>query len=147
MKKHYFISQTIITVITFVLFALLFEPNEPRHYLLILLLSTVVFGFTFLTTLISKKIVEKGKKKQSKIFEFLYYLIILPIIFFAVLTALWTYLGLLFNAIDVSFNNLGYMLISLIIATIVGIAPYIQSIYIWLVESFTKAGKEKMPEV
>lgn len=81
----------------------LFE-NDP-HWIIALIISLVVFAFTFPSSKICKLIINKGDKITSKLFKTLYYIFALPVIFILLLLIVLFLLTFIFEDMKLSLGT------------------------------------------
>lgn len=79
-EKAYKISRYVLPVISFIVLCIMFINEDSSWITVALILSVIVFGLSFPSTWMSKKIYNMGNKFNNKIFKVSYYLLILPII-------------------------------------------------------------------
>ena len=139
-KKYIQISKIIITVIVFIVLNIWFLFENDPQWILALIISVVVFIINYPSSRISIFIIKKGDKITGKILKVLYYLFVLPIIFFLVLIVI----GLLCTLI-ISFFEDSLTLGTAVLIAFTGIGlftciliPYFQTLIILLLRCCDK---------
>ena len=85
MEKYIRISRVIITLMVFIVLNAWFLFENDPHWIIALIISSVVFFINFPSSKICKFIINKGDKITNKILKALYYVFTLPVIFLLVL--------------------------------------------------------------
>lgn len=83
MEKYIRISRVIITLIVFIVLNAWFLFENDPHWIIALIISSVVFFINFPSSKICKFIINKGDKITNKILKAVYYM--LPVIFLLLL--------------------------------------------------------------
>lgn len=145
-EKAYKISRYVLPVISFIVLCIMFINEDSSWITVALILSVIVFGLSFPSTWMSKKIYNMGNKFNNKIFKVSYYLLILPIIEFILFYlsySLILFLGKLFvisstsdmgEALGQAFTILFFGFI----ATVCIILPHIQAMVVIVIKWFLK---------
>ena len=143
MEKSYKISRKIIAVITFILFGYI-SVNEfgGSWWIVPIIFTAIAFGFSFPSTLISKKLINIGNKLESKILRILYYIILLPAIAFLVFYGVYA-IGLFIADFTPTPNEMGTALSKAFVilfwitaVTICIVLPYIQTLIVLILNRF-----------
>lgn len=82
MEKSYKISRVILAVMTFIIFNIMFIHEDVSWKILPPIFAIIVFVISFLSSMISKLLINVGNKLKSKLIKILYYIIALPICVF-----------------------------------------------------------------
>lgn len=144
MKKIYKISRIIVTIITFIIFNIMFINDMDMEWIILSLIFTLVaFGASFPGSVISKKIIDKGNSIQNYTLKVLFYMIGLPIIIFLLFLVILFVVGVFIAFLTpineyVSLENgvLGIFIVT--IGTICVIVPYVQSLIVLILKKFIK---------
>lgn len=138
-KNVYQLSRTIITLISFLMFQIMFINENVTFKFIGLLLTLLTFALSFISTIFSKKILYFGDKFQ-KVSKVLYYIILLIII--VILNFLYMIIGnlIIWSINSSSLNRLGFGLlfwVTVIIFGILTITPYLQTLLVLIIHSMT----------
>ena len=143
MKKIDMISRIVLTIMTFIIFSIMIINEDSSWNIVPVIFSLIVFGFSFLSSKIARKIIDIGNKINNKILRFLYY-IVLPIVLLGI--SLLICVGLsnwgekAITSDDFS-TALGQAIMVLFAMTVIAIAivlPYIQAIIILILNKIVK---------
>lgn len=142
MEKYIRISRIIITLMVFIVLNAWFLFENDPHWIIALIISSIVFFINFPSSKICKFIINKGDKITNKILKALYYVFALPIIFLLLLLIV----GLLCAcvvAILEHINSLNLGTAILIAFTGIGLftcilVPYFQTLIILILRCFKK---------
>lgn len=144
-EKAYKISRIIIPILSFLLLCIMGINEESDWIIISIILSTIIFGFCFPSTWMSKKIIKVGNKINNKFLHICYYIIFLPIIDFLLFYLL--YAAIIFGgykiftrttdmgqALGQAFTILFFGFIAFVCIFI----PYIQSIIVIILKKLLK---------
>ena len=96
MKKEYKISRYIILVLTFVIFNIMFINEDKSWLILPFVFALITFGFSFPSTIFSKKIIKLGDNIKNKALKILFYMF-LPIVLLLLSVEVATIIALIFQ--------------------------------------------------
>ena len=144
-KNTYRVSIIVITLISFLMFQIMFINENVTIKLIGLFLTLLTFALSFISTIFSKKILYFGDKFQ-KASKVLYY-IALPIIIVN-LNFLYMLIGyLIISSIDSSgWDLLGFGLLFWLTVIIFGtltITPYLQTLLVLIVRSMSNMNSKR----
>ena len=135
-------SRLIILVLIFIVLNSWFIYENDPQWIVTSIISLICFLISFPSSKLSKLMIKKGDKIKNKIYNFLYYAFLLPIIFLLVLLATIIILSLIFEyVIPVEALSLG---VALIIAfSGIGLftcilVPYFQTLIILILRKINK---------
>lgn len=147
-EKAYKISKIVIPVLSFLILSIMGINEESDWIIISIILSTIIFGFCFPSTWMSKKIIKTGNKINNKFLRICYYIIFLPIIDFILFYLL--YAAIIFGGYKIFTRTtdmgkaLGQAFTILFFGFIVFVCifiPYIQSIIVIILKYFLKEKK------
>lgn len=142
MKKEYKISRYIILVLTFVIFNIMFINEDKSWLILPFVFALITFGFSFPSTIFSKKIIKLGDNIKNKALKILFYMF-LPIVLLLLSVEVATIIALIFQNFLPN-KSLGQGLLVLFLLSIIMIAiilPYIQTIIVLITRRIKKDTK------
>lgn len=144
MKKSCMISRIFLSIITFILFQILFINEDISWKILPFIFSLIVFVISYPSSIVSKKLIHIGDKLERKKIKILYYAIILPIILFLLLGVIIGIMYFIFELFPTQ-NEFGaalgqglLFLFMIIVITIFLVVPYIQTLIILIIRHFVK---------
>lgn len=135
-------SRLIILVLIFIVLNSWFIYENDPQWIVTSIISLICFLISFPSSKLSKLMIKKGDKIKNKIYNFLYYAFLLPIIFLLVLLATIIILSLIFEyVIPVEALSLGAALI--IAFSGIGLftcilVPYFQTLIILILRKINK---------
>ena len=144
-EKAYKLSRYVLPIISFIVLCIMFI-NEEESWIIEFFLTLVVFGLSFPSTWMSKKIYNFGDKFDSTFAKASYYLLFLPIfefILFYLSYVLILFLGYKFiitenNDIATALGQAFTVLFFVFVATICIILPHIQAMVVIVIKRFLK---------
>ncbi len=145
LNKYIKLSRVIVTILVFIVLNIWFLSENDPHWILSLIISSIVFIISFPCSKICKLLITKGDKIPSKISMIIYYLLILPIIFFLILIVVGLFCALIVSLLQHTISmNLGTAV--LIACTGIGIftcclVPYFQTLIILILRLILKSHK------
>lgn len=142
MKKEYKISRYIILVLTFVIFNIMFINEDKSWLILPFVFALITFGFSFPSTIFSKKIIKLGDNIKNKALKILFYMSLL-IVLLLLSVEVATIIALIFQNFLPN-KSLGQGLLVLFLLSIIMIAiilPYIQTIIVLITRRIKKDTK------
>ena len=142
MKKEYKISRYIILVLTFVIFNIMFINEDKSWLILPFVFALITFGFSFPSTIFSKKIIKLGDNIKNKALKILFYMF-LPIVLLLLSVEVATIIALIFQNFLPN-KSLGQGLLVLFLLSIIMIAiilPYNQTIIVLITRRIKKDTK------
>ena len=144
MEKSYRISRIILAVITLIIFSIIIINEDKSWRVIPFIFAAIVFGLSFPSSVISRKLINIGNKIENKILKVLYYVIFLPIISFIIFVGI----ALVMYFVDKSIptpNELSsalsqalMFLFLVAVAFICIILPYIQTLIVLIISCFIK---------
>ena len=111
MEKLYKLSSVILAVITVIIFNIIFTDEKDYGIIVSAIAAIIVFGLSFLSSVVSKKLINIGSNIESKILRMLYYTLFLPVATIAVFVAVW----FIMHLIGTFFPSQGIMVMFLLI--------------------------------
>ncbi len=145
MKKSYKISRIIIGIAILIIFYIFFR-NEDKSWLVIpWIFAIITYGISFITSMISKKIIEIGNKFKSKGMKILFYLL-LPISILGLFILIVNYIILPISYLnEPDTTDIGTALshgifyIFMQIVVFIGLVlPYVQTLIVLILNYFRK---------
>ena len=144
MKKSYRISRIILAVITVVIFNIMFINEDESWRIIPFIFAAIVFGLSYPSSVISRKLINIGNKIESKLLKILYYVIALPIIAFLIFYGIFIIWLSIFASVPTQ-NEMGaalgqgLMFLFLLAVVFIGIIlPYVQTIIVLILNKFIK---------
>ncbi|MDD6403555.1 MAG: hypothetical protein PUG33_05455 [Mollicutes bacterium] len=144
MKKSYRISRIILAVITVVIFNIMFINEDESWRIIPFIFAAIVFGLSYPSSVISRKLINIGNKIESKLLKILYYVIALPIIAFLIFYGIFIIWLSIFASVPTP-NEMGaalgqgFMFLFLLAVVFIGIIlPYVQTIIVLILNQFIK---------
>lgn len=145
-EKAYKISRCVLPIISFVILCIMFINEDSSWVTVALILSAIVFGLSFPSTWISKKIYKFGSELESTFAKVSYYLLFLPIlefILFYLSYVLILFLGDKFiitknNVLATALSQAFTVLFFVFVATVCIILPHIQAMVVIVIKRFLK---------
>lgn len=150
LKKAYRISRIVLTIITFIVFKLLFIYDLKSLGTVIgLIFAVIVFGISFPSAIISKYILKLGNKIKNIYIRILYYIFWLPILFILFILLfgiIMTVSGSMpvSNDMGVALSDAFMTLFILAVGTLCMVLPYIQTLIVLVVKRFIKDNVNKI---
>lgn len=144
MEKIYNISRIILTVITVIVFKIMFINEHESWRIIPYILAAIVFGLSFPSSVISKKLISIENKIENKILKALYYIFVLPFISAVIFAGIYLIIVRIYDKAPSSNemgDALGLALAFLFFVTVafVGIIlPYVQTIIVLILKCFMK---------
>lgn len=144
MEKLYKISSILLTVVTFIIFNIMFIDEDITWRIIPFIFAAIVFGLSFPSSVISKKLINIGDNLESKLLRILYYVIALPIISFLVFGGICLIMYFIHENIPTPNEMgaaLGQALIFLFLVAVVFICvilPYVQTVIVLILNRFVK---------
>jgi hypothetical protein len=144
MKKLYKISRVILSVITFIIFNIMFINEDISWKIIPLILAVIVFLISYPSTKISQFLIKTGDLIENKLLKILYYAIGLPISLLFLCFVIYLFLIIIFEYIPTSNEfgvALGQALLCLffeILGIICIIIPYVQTLIVLILKRFIK---------
>lgn len=143
-EKIYKISRIVLAVIAFVVFNIMFINEDISWKILPPIFAIIVFGVSFPSSIISKKIINFGNNIKNDMMKILFYIIILPVIIFILFLAIYTFVIFIFENIPTP-NEFGaalgqalFALFIVAVGTICVIVPYVQTLIVLILKKFMK---------
>lgn len=144
-EKAYKLSRYVLPVISFIVLCIMFI-NEEESWIVASILTLVVFGLSFPSTWMSKKIYKFGNKFDSTFAKVSYYLLLLPIAEFSLFYLSYffiLFLGYKFiifetNDIATALSQAFTILFFVFVATVCIILPHIQAMVVIIIKRFLK---------
>lgn len=145
-EKAYKISRYVLPIISFVILCIMFINEDSSWITAALILSAIVFGLSFPSTWMSKKIYKFGSELESTFAKVSYYLLFLPILEFILFYL--SYLLILFlgdkfiitknNDLATALSQAFTVLLFVFVATVCIILPHIQAMVVIVIKRFLK---------
>ena len=145
-EKAYKISRCVLPIISFVILCIMFINEDSSWVTAALILSAIVFGLSFPSTWMSKKIYKFGSELESTFAKVSYYLLFLPILEFILFYL--SYLLILFlgdkfiitknNDLATALSQAFTVLFFVFVATVCIILPHIQAMVVIVIKRFLK---------
>ncbi len=145
-EKAYKISRYVLPIISFVILCIMFINEDSSWITAALILSAIVFGLSFPSTWMSKKIYKFGSELESTFAKVSYYLLFLPILEFILFYL--SYLLILFlgdkfiitknNDLATALSQAFTVLFFVFVATVCIILPHIQAMVVIVIKRFLK---------
>ena len=146
MEKYYKISRVILVIATLIISEIMFINEDESWRIIPFIFSAIVLGFSFPSSIISKKLINFEKKLEKNILKILYYVVVLPVIALLFFYVLYLIMFFIFERIQIS-NEIGLALeqsfVFLFLIAVIFIAiilPYIQTLIVLLINRLL--GKE-----
>lgn len=144
-NKLYKTSRLILTIMTLIIFNIMFINEDIDWKILSIIFALITFGVSFPSTIISKKIINIENKIESKMLKILYYVIVLPIIICVFFVVIALFFKFIYSNIPTPSDfgaQLGQALLGLFFITI-GIicivVPYIQTLIVLILKKYIKS--------
>ena len=144
MKKLYRISRIIIAVMILIIFNIMLINEDESWRIIPFIFAAIVFGFSFPSSIISRKLINIGNKMENKILKILYYVVALPLISIFIFAGIGLIMYFIYENIPIS-NEMGTALghgivfLFLVAVVFVGIIlPYIQTLIVLILNRFIK---------
>lgn len=144
MEKSYKMSRVILSVIAFIIFNIMFINEDVSWKIFPLIFAVIVFGISFPSSVISRKLINIGNKLESKLLKILYYAIALPTISFLLFYGIYAIMLFIAESIPTP-NEMGaalskalFLLFCITIGAICIIVPYIQTLIVLILNRFVK---------
>lgn len=144
MEKIYSISRIILTVITAIVFKIMFINEHESWSIIPYILAAIVFGLSFPSSVISKKVISVEKKIKNKMLKALYYIFALPLISVVIFAGIYLIMIRIYNNAPSS-NEMGealgnalVFLFFVVVAFIGIILPYVQTIIVLILKCIIK---------
>ena len=144
--KAYKISRCVLPIISFVILCIMFINEDSSWVTVALILSVIVFGLSFPSTWMSKKIYKFGSELESTFAKISYYLLFLPILEFILFYL--SYLLILFlgdkfmitknNDLATALSQAFTVLFFVFVATVCIILAHIQTMVVIVIKRFLK---------
>ncbi len=132
-KKEFQISRIVLSIIVFIVMNIAII-NEDKSWLVIpVIFSVISYVFCFISTGISKKIIEIGNKIPNILLKVSYY-ILLPIIILIICIGLLWIMELLPSS--VSLGNALLLLFVIVVLCVCVMLPYVQSLVALFIRKF-----------
>lgn len=134
MEKSYKISRVILAVMTFIIFNIIIINEDESWSIIPFIFAPIVFGLTFPSSVISRKLINIGNKLKSKLIKILYYVIALPIVSFLFFLGIYRFMYFISQP-----GTLGQALIILFwiaVGAICVVLPYIQTLIVLILNYF-----------
>lgn len=146
MEKYYKISRVILVIATLIISEIMFINEDESWRIIPFIFSVVVLGFSFPSSIISKKLINFEKKLEKPILKILYYVVVLPVIALLFFYVLYLIMFFIFERVQIS-NEIGPALeqsfVFLFLIAVIFIAvilPYIQTLIVLIINRLL--GKE-----
>lgn len=146
MEKYYKISRVILVIATLIISEIMFINEDESWRIIPFIFSVVVLGFSFPSSIISKKLINFEKKLEKPILKILYYVVVLPVIALLFFYVLYLIMFFIFERVQIS-NEIGPALeqsfVFLFLIAVIFIAvilPYIQTLIVLIINQLL--GKE-----
>ena len=149
MGKIYNISRIILTVLTVIIFKIIFINEDESWRIVPYILAAIVFGFSFPSSAISKKFIRIENRIESKILKVLYYILVLPLISIIIFAGICFMLSRIYDNSPSSSEMgeaLSQALLFLFLVTVVflgTILPYVQTIIVLILKCIMKNSFKK----
>ncbi len=144
MEKFYNMSRIILTVITVIVFKIMFINEHESWNIIPYIFGVIVFGLSFPSSIISKKLIYIANKIENKMLKVLYYILGLPLICVIIFAGICFIIISVYNNAPTS-NEMGaalsQALVFLFFVTVafVGIIlPYVQTVIVLILKCFMK---------
>lgn len=144
MEKSYKISRVILAIVTFIIFNIMIINEDVSWKIIPFVFGAIVFGLSFPSSVISKKLLNIGNNLESKFLRIFYYIIALPIISFLIFGVVCLIMYFIYENIPTPNEfgaALGQALIFLFFVATVFICvilPYIQTVIVLVLNRFIK---------
>lgn len=143
--KAYKLSRFVLAIISFIVLCIMFI-NEEESWIVASVLTLVVFGLSFPSTWMSKKLYKFGNELESTFARVSYYLLFLPIlefILFYLSYVLILFLGDKFiitenNDLATGLSQAFTILFFVFVATVCIVLPHIQAMVVIIIKHFLK---------
>ena len=140
MEKLYKISSLIIAIITVIIFNIVFTDENDYSIMISFVAGIIVFGLSFLSPAISKKLINFGDKIKSKILKILYFVLALPFTSIVIFCILWFIISVISRIIP----SQGILLLFVLIVVFICIAlPCVQTLIVLILKHFIKIKNKK----
>ncbi|MEE0264912.1 MAG: hypothetical protein UD936_04720 [Acutalibacteraceae bacterium] len=137
MERLYIFSGIILFVITAIIFNVVFTDENDYGIIVSLVAAIIVFGLSFLSSVVSKKLISRGSRIENKALKVLYYALFLPLATIVIFIAVWSAI----HIIGTFFPSQGVMLMFLLVVAFICVAlPCTQT---WLVLILKRIIKSK----
>ncbi len=138
MEKYIRISRVIISLMVYIVLNAWFLFENDPHWIIALIISSVVFFINFPSSKICKIFIKKGDKIESKLLKTLYYIFALPVIFILLLLIALFLLTFIFEDMDLSLGT-GILIVFTGICLFTCIlVPYFQTLIILVLRHFMR---------
>ncbi len=144
MKKINMISRIVLAVITFIVFSIIVMNEDSSWNVVPVIFSLIVFGLSFLSTKLARRIIEIGNKINNNILKVLYY-IVLPIALLGLSLLIVMGMSYLGENVIPTPNDFGsalgqalMILFAMVVVVIIIVLPYVQSIIILILNKIVK---------
>lgn len=144
--KAYKLSKYVLPIISFIILCIMFVNEDSSWIIAALILSIIVFGLSFPSTWMSKKIYKFGNELDSTFAKVSYYLLLLPIVEFILFYL--SYFIILFlcdkfiltenNDLATALSQAFTVLFFVFVATVCIILPHIQAMVVIMIKRFLK---------
>lgn len=146
MKKSYLISRIILTVMTLIIFNIIFINEDVSWRILPFIFAAIVFGLSFPGAVLSRKILNIGNKIESKTLKILFYVFALPFICLLTFGGTCLIMYLIYENIPILYGIVGggtlgqglMFLFSVAVVFISIMLPYVQTLIVLILNRFIK---------
>lgn len=144
MQKSYKIARIILAIITFIIFNIMIINEDASWKFIPFIFGVIVFGLSFPSSVISRKLINIGNNLESKLLRILYYVIALPIISFLIFGVACLIMYFFYenipkpNEMGAALGQALMFLFFVAVVFICVILPYIQTVIILVLNRFIK---------
>ena len=140
-KKIYRLSRVILTLFSYITFSIIFmEDGTSFFHAVTVLFAVITFGLSFLSTPITKKIIQRGERLQ-RIKKILYYLSF-PVFAVFVLFLYGRFIENFIGCTELGWIGLGYALIFAFLQFILEIVLFLPILQTYIVIGLKKIKKK-----
>ena len=133
MERLYIFSGIILSVITAIIFNVVFTDEKDYGVIVSLVAAILVFGLSFLSSVVSKKLISRGSRIENKARKVLYYALFLPLATIVIFIAVWSAM----HIIGTFFPSQGVMLMFLLVVAFICIVlPCTQTLIVLILGRF-----------
>lgn len=144
-KKHYSISRVILTLITFIIFCILFREEDISFIRITISMTALAFVISFPGALLSKKLIKIGNNIKNKTLKVLYYLVFLPSLAIIIFLGLYAIIYTIYlnfpensNSLQDSLSKAFFVIINMFASVILVAIPYFQTLIVLVLNYFNK---------
>lgn len=141
-KKYYSISRVILTLITFIIFCILFRKEDISFIKITISMTALAFAISFPGAMLSKKLIKIGDNIKNKPLKVLYYLVFLPSLAIIVFLGLYVIIYTIYlnfpetNSLQEALSKAIWVIFNMIASAIIVTIPYLQTIIVLILKKF-----------